>query len=294
MEGWIKLHRKILESPIFSDADLLKLWIFCLSKASHKGSSIIIDKKVIELAPGEFVTGRFSLYDEYNRGVAPRKKIKETTLWNWLKRLENCGNIDIKTTNKYSVVTVIKWCDYQEVLTTERQQIDNRLTTERQQIDTNKNVKNVKNDKNVENKDIKTSRHKQVYDPNSIPYRSANYLFKKIVEINPTVKTPNFQKWSDDMRLLIENDKREPKHVAEVIDWIFNDSFWRTNILSPAKLRKQFDTIDTKMKGVITSGKHGGHPQTVAGADRESPYAFLDRNTKQYAMPDPNVDPDAI
>lgn len=143
MDGWIKLHRKITESAIFSDPDLLRLWIFCLAKAAYKEKTVMIEKQEINLQPGQFVTGRFALHDEYNRGVAPRKKIKETTLWSWLKRLETFGNLDIKSFNKYSVVSIVKWSEYQETLTTELQQTDNRLTTEPQQTDTNKNLKNL-------------------------------------------------------------------------------------------------------------------------------------------------------
>lgn len=151
MDGWFKLHRKITESAIFTDADLLRLWIYCLSKAAYKPTTVIIEKQIIELEPGQFVTGRFSLHADYNAGVSPRKKIKDTTLWSWLKRLESYGNLDIKSYNKYSVVTVVKWEEYQETLTTEPQQTDNRLTTEPQQTDTNKNLKNLKKDKNYKN-----------------------------------------------------------------------------------------------------------------------------------------------
>jgi hypothetical protein len=32
-----------------------------------------------------------------------------------------------------------------------------------------------------------------------------------------------------------------------VFNWVINDDFWRTNILSGSKLRKQFDTLYIKM-----------------------------------------------
>lgn len=151
MSGWIKLHRQIVTSSKFADPDILRLWILCLTKAAHKDSIAVIDKREILLTAGQFITGRYALHHDYNALLSPRKRISETTLWSWLKRLENWGDLDIKTTNKYSVVTVLKWSDYQETLTANEQQIDSRLTTDRQQIDTNKNVKNLKNDKNVIN-----------------------------------------------------------------------------------------------------------------------------------------------
>lgn len=149
MNGWYKLHRKITESPIFSDPDILRLWILCLSKATHKGKKVIVEKKEIDLEPGQFVTGRFSLHEEYNKLLPPRKRIPDITLWRWLKSLEEWGNLNINSTNKYSVVTVSKWSEYQE----DEQQVNNTRTTGEQHMNTNKNVKNEKNLKPIADSD---------------------------------------------------------------------------------------------------------------------------------------------
>lgn len=144
MDGWFKLHRKIKDSSIFSDPEILRLWLLCLIKASYKSRSIIMNRDEIKLDPGQFVTGRKSLCKEYNDLVVPTKKVKETTLWSWVKKLEKWRMIDIKSTNKYSIISIVKWGEYQEVLTTERQLIDNGLATELQQNDTNKKEKKEK------------------------------------------------------------------------------------------------------------------------------------------------------
>jgi DnaD/phage-associated family protein len=145
MSGWIKLHRQIVNSSKFADPDILRLWILCLTKAAHKDTIAIIDRQEVPILVGQFVTGRFALHQEYNAALSPRKRIKDTTLWSWLKRLEEWGDLDINSTNKYSVVTLVKWSDYQETLTAEPQQIDNSLTAKPQQTDTYKNVKNLEN-----------------------------------------------------------------------------------------------------------------------------------------------------
>ena len=37
MEGWIKMHRKILDNPIIcKDSDYLSVWIYLLLNATHK------------------------------------------------------------------------------------------------------------------------------------------------------------------------------------------------------------------------------------------------------------------
>lgn len=93
----------------------------------------------------------------------------------------------------------------------------------------------------------KNTRQNKVYDENSIPYRSANYLYTSILKYKSDLKKPNLQVWANDMKLLIENDGRNPKEVAKVIDWIVKHPFWKTNCLSASKLRKQWDQITAQM-----------------------------------------------
>ena len=51
------------------------------------------------------------------------------------------------------------------------------------------------------------------------------------------------KEWLVDMDRLLRLDKRDPQEVADVIDWCQQSGFWRGNIHSPFKLRKQFDTL---------------------------------------------------
>jgi hypothetical protein len=47
---------------------------------------------------------------------------------------------------------------------------------------------------------------------------------------------------------MIRHDKRVPDRVREIISWVQMDSFWSANVLSPGKLRKNFDALEMKMK----------------------------------------------
>lgn len=80
----------------------------CLTKAAHKEKVVVIEKQEIKLEAGQFWTGRFSLYRDYNELLSPKKKVKDTTLWSWLKRLEQWGDLDIESSNKYSIVSILK------------------------------------------------------------------------------------------------------------------------------------------------------------------------------------------
>lgn len=239
MEGYIKVYRKMIHSPIWHDPDLFRLWMYCLIKASHKDRKVLVDKQEIELKSGQFVTGRFSLHQEFNQGIPPRKQTKDTTLWNWLKKLESMGNIDIKSSNKYSVISIVNWCEYQETLTTDSQQNDIGLTTDSQQIDTNKNVKNVKNEK-------KKNSRKYIYDDTH--YQLSLFFLKQIRNNNPEHREPNLEAWSSDIRLMMEQDNRTEEQIRYLMKWVQEDDFEKVNVLSPNKLRKRFDQLVMKVK----------------------------------------------
>jgi len=79
-------------------------------------------------------------------------------------------------------------------------------------------------------------------------------LIDKMTENNPNSSilrrlTPKRQEiWIDECRKLREIDKRTPEQIEQIIIFSQNDSFWRGNILSMVKLRKQFDQLWLKAK----------------------------------------------
>ncbi|MCE5168507.1 DUF4373 domain-containing protein [Paenibacillus profundus] len=95
---------------------------------------------------------------------------------------------------------------------------------------------------------------RQRYDEDDRYMKMARYFHDKVMEhaeankVAHLVKEPNFQKWADDFRKIMELDKRDPKELREVIDWCTTDSFWSTNILSPKKLRDKYTDLAMKMK----------------------------------------------
>ncbi|WP_410495051.1 transcriptional regulator [Cellulosilyticum sp. ST5] len=150
MGGWVRLHRKLLSSSVFENEKLLKVFIWCLLKASHKERDQVVGLNTIELTPGQFVTGR--------KKAASELGLKESTTDNYLKALEKLKIISMKMNSKYRVVTIENWELYQSKdedvdskATADEQQIDNKVTANKQQVDTNKNVKNVKKEKNNNN-----------------------------------------------------------------------------------------------------------------------------------------------
>lgn len=61
-----------------------------------------------------------------------------------LDKLERTWEISKKTTNRFTLITVLKYCDYNDYDWEDNQQITNKQPTNNQQITTNKNDKNEK------------------------------------------------------------------------------------------------------------------------------------------------------
>jgi len=87
---------------------------------------------------------------------------------------------------------------------------------------------------------------KKVFLETSQEYILANLLFTEITKLRPTMKKPNMQKWASDIDLMIRVDNRSIDEIKDLIIWCQKDTFWKTNILSTQKLRKQFDVIAIK------------------------------------------------
>ncbi len=64
----------------------------------------------------------------------------------------------------------------------------------------------------------------------------------------PRLRQPNLDSWADTIRLMREQDKLTHHSILDVFKWANKDSFWAANILSPTKLRKQWDKLVARME----------------------------------------------
>lgn len=146
MEGWIRLYRKILDNPVISkDADYLSVWIYLLLNATHKEIPVIFKGKKISLIPGQLLTGRKSISDDLS--------ISESKIYRILNDFKSEQQIEQQTSNKNSLITILKWNEYQNNEQQNEQQMNNKRTTNEQPVNTNKNVrmKEYINNNNINN-----------------------------------------------------------------------------------------------------------------------------------------------
>ena len=143
MQGWIKLHRQLLEWEWYDDLNTRVLFIHLLLRANHKDNTW----HGIDIKCGEVLTGRKKLSKEVG--------LSEQQTRSSLIKLKSTNEITIKTTNKYSFIKINNWNDYQQDNQQTTTRATNKQPTNNQQITTNKNDKKVKNEKNDNIREIK-------------------------------------------------------------------------------------------------------------------------------------------
>nr|WP_308743235.1 hypothetical protein [uncultured Anaerocolumna sp.] len=237
MDGFIKLHRKILDNPIVcKDSDYFSVWSYLLLNATHKEMPALFKGKRIELKPGQLITGRKAISTKFN--------IHESKVQRVLKKLEIEQQIEQQTSNENRLITILNWNEYQSIEQQIEQPVNNERTTSEQQVNTNKNDKN---DKNINNKE-----YQKKYSDDSFEMKCINYLIKTIKEEMPNSKLPEtdkqIDKWCDSIEKMIRIDKRTETDIWETLVFARTDSFWKVNIRSTNKFREKYETLYLQKK----------------------------------------------
>ena len=138
--GWIKLYRKLEKWEWYLDSHMVHLFIHMMFKANRETKQW----QGITIERGQFISGRKTLSTETG--------ISEQTIRTCIKRLKSTNELTNKTTNKYTVFTVVNYDLYQSK-EEDNQQTNQQLTsnqpTTNQQPTTTKEYKEVKNKRNI-------------------------------------------------------------------------------------------------------------------------------------------------
>jgi len=138
VEGWIKLHRKLLKNPIVcKDGDHLAVWVYLLLNATHKDYPSVFKGEKVTLKPGQLITGRKSISKEL--------RVHESKVQRILTCFENEHQIEQLRGNNNRLISIVSWDEYQTSEQLIEHEMNIKRTTDEQLMNTNKNVKNNKN-----------------------------------------------------------------------------------------------------------------------------------------------------
>lgn len=140
--GWIKLHRSLHDNPRARDPDWVAVWVYLLLHATHKPHKTLFGGNVVELQPGQLVTGRKKISLETGVNEPKTKRV--------LSCLESDHQIGRQRCSTSSLITITKWDQYQASDQPNGQQMDSEWTASGQPVDTIQEGKEKKNGKKEE------------------------------------------------------------------------------------------------------------------------------------------------
>lgn len=123
------MHRKMLDNPIvFKDMDHLGVWIYLLLSVTHSEHETIFGGQKYVLKPGQLITGR--------RKIAHDTGVEEHKVDRILKLFKTAQQIEQLSKPYGSVITILRWNDYQCCEPQSKQRLSNKRATNEQQMST--------------------------------------------------------------------------------------------------------------------------------------------------------------
>ena len=110
---------------------------------------------------------------------------------------------------------------------------------------------------------------KKEYLSGSAEMNLVEFFVGELVRINPGFKKPNVQAWAKEFDFIMRLDKRTDTEIRKMIASVVAHPFWHKNILSPSKLRLQFDRLTLEFKNGRNQGNAGGSPEQSQRAERK-------------------------
>ena len=113
MEGWIKLHRQIIEHPDYFSEPFTRVmaWIDLLMLANHKGMNMYVRGNKVEIKRGDTAIAQETL--------ATRWKWSRTKVKRYLNELEKDRQIVQQKSNVINTISIVNYDAYQSDDTTE-------------------------------------------------------------------------------------------------------------------------------------------------------------------------------
>jgi hypothetical protein len=251
MAGAFQTSRDIFQSDIWENPVEFRLFFFIYGNAvfSEEG----IEKGGIRIERGQYLRSYRNLQKDLqyieNRSV---KTYSTSRIKTAVDRLVKQNRLKIEDTELGTLFTVVNYATYQGLENYKKVSENAERTQREQRENNNKNVKEGKEGK---------SNNKKRHTFDETQMKLAVLLWKYVQKNDPSMKHPNLESWANDIRLMMQIDKREGKEIQDVILWATKDEFWHKNILSAVKLRKHFDKLKMQMRKsqtkVIPGGKKG-------------------------------------
>jgi hypothetical protein len=291
MAGWIRLHRNITDHWIFQDAEFFRCWTLMIMDANHQTKKHMFNGALMTIERGQFIFGLEAYERKSGMTIARLRRL--------LSMLETEGMINRQKTNKFSLISISNYEDYQS---------DDRQKTSKTQAD-HKPIATPKECKELEECNNNTNTNTTPPDESGgtvaavvesvIKPRGAKYNFNDehykiaigmiwpVTERFPTMDV-NADKWADAVRKLMEIDhytQDEIERLWRVITTDEREGFcWSQNCRTPMKLREKkdglsyFEIIKTQFTGSRVQSLQSGGKSLQIGANQSG--GFIEKHNR--------------
>src|SRR6056300_216296 len=242
MKGWIKIHRQMQEHWLCKDKrefSKLEAWIDILLTVNHSDTKVLLDDQLYTVKRGQSINSQLTWAKRWNW---TRSKVRR-----FLKLLESDSMIELKSTNKTTILTVCKYDSYQDERTSNEHQMNIKGTSDDHQVNTNKNDKNY-NKYYTDNfllSEVEGIDSSKLTAKNKLSYHILTGLVARVYkETDEKLKTKmTSEPIVDTIRKLIKIDKFSDKDIILVLAYLkFKNEFWLTQGMpSFASARKKKD-----------------------------------------------------
>jgi len=212
MEGYIKTYRKLLDWEWYNEPNTMRLFFHCLLKANYQ------EKKWQGeiIPPGSFVTSSLKLAEELHLS---RQQIRHAIF-----NLQTTNNITTKTTNKFTVITVLNWAIYQggEFIETTNKTTNNLFDlqpTNNQQTTTTKEYKELKELKKEELKEIDTKKSPRKRVPLTFVVPTLEEIIAYCEEKKLDVIATDFYEYFTEMKWVDSKGEKVKNWKGKLLTW---------------------------------------------------------------------------
>lgn len=117
----------------------------------------------------------------------------------------------------------------------------------------------------------------------------AGWIFSRIQELHKNLgasapKQPNWTDWANEVRLMVDIDRRTHREICELFKRANQDLFWQKHVLSPRKLREKWDQLTLKLASNPDASNDQDHAERDAAWKRFKGSALPLKNPSQIEI----------
>ena len=227
MEGWIKLHRQLKYHWVYSDSEILHIWLHILLSATHDYYETTINGKIVELYPGQLVFGR----EKWSKAL----KIKGSKIYRAIKLFQETKMISIYSTNKYSIITVSNWSSYQRFFENSDSELKNEHQNEQQNEQQNEHEKVLELQRIKGNCEQQNEQQNEQHTNTNKTVKKKEYIYIDIFEHWVSQNIVAHRKLTSKMKTKINSTLKEYdlESIKAAIDTyaeiVLDDKYWFTH-----------------------------------------------------------------